>query len=383
MTSEPPTSPQPPAPGEPPAASGQPSPAQFNVAATLAHLRRLVTLDFEVFHALRDDRSQTFAALVVAVVAILLGGLGSWIWVEGQIPVASTGQTLWRLVLVGTLFTVIFWGIWLLVAQTILQKAFGLTTDRWAIVRTGGYAAAPAALMGLVLIQLDGIVFAIALIAIVAWVALSELALRAAVPDAHPTQIMRANLAGFFVFAVLVSISAFNWGFAGGPFLFAGGWDNYIGSYDYDIPNVSAQPSGGSSSGGSSSGGSSSGGSSSGGSSSGGSTAASTAADDAVADFIAVLEEVADALADIKTVEDADQLAAEMPEIIADLSDVSVTLSAFTPEELARATDLHERRFEQVSNRLDAEVARVVAIEGVDQSSFGFFAQALANIPQP
>ena len=359
MTNEPPTSPPPPAAGEPPAASGQPSPAQFNAAATVAHLRRLVTLDFDVFDALRDDRSQTFAALVVAVVAILLGGLGSWIWVEGQIPVASTGQTLWRLVLVGTLFTVIFWGIWLLVAQTILQKAFGLTTDRWAIVRTGGYAAAPAALMGLVLIQLDGIVFAIALIAIVAWVALSELALRAAVPDAHPTQIMRANLAGFFVFAVLVSISAFNWGFAGGPFLFAGGWDNYIGSYDYDIPNVSAQPSGDSSSGG------------------------STAADDAVADFIAVLEKVADALADIKIVEDADQIAAEMPEIIADLSNVGVALSAFTPEELARATDRHERRFEQVSDRLDAEVERVVAIEGVDQSSFGFFAQALANIPLP
>jgi hypothetical protein len=36
----------------------------------------------------------------------------------------------------------------LLVAQSILQKAFGCTTDRLAIVRTGGYAA----LMGLVLV---------------------------------------------------------------------------------------------------------------------------------------------------------------------------------------------------------------------------------------
>lgn len=269
-TGQPPATPAPAASEPPPAPStGEPSPASFDAAATLAHLRRLATLDFEVFEDLRDDRSQTFAGIVVAVVAILLAGIGSWIWVEGQIPVASTGQTLWRLVLVGTLLTTVFWGVWLLVAETMLQKVFGLATDRWAIVRTAGFAAAPAALMGLVLIQLDAIVFAIALIAIVSWVAISELALRAAVPEARPTQIMRANLAGFFVFAVLVSISAFNWGFAGGPFLFAGGWDNYIGSYGSS--DFSAQPADNS----------------------------SNAADEAVSNFIDTLEEVADALTEV------------------------------------------------------------------------------------
>jgi hypothetical protein len=352
---QPPATP-PPAASEPPPApsTGEPSPASFDAAATLAHLRRLATLDFEVFEDLRDDRSQTFAGIVVAVVAILLAGIGSWIWVEGQIPFASTGQTLWRLVLVGTLLTTVFWGVWLLVAETMLQKVFGLTTDRWAIVRTAGFAAAPAALMGLVLIQLDAIVFAIALIAIVSWVAISELALRAAVPEARPTQIMRANLAGFFVFAVLVSISAFNWGFAGGPFLFAGGWDNYIGSYGSS--DFSAQPADNSSS----------------------------AADEAVSNFIDTLEEVADALAEVQTVDDAEEIAAETPEILADLTNVGIMLSTFSPEELARATERGEKRFEQVSDRLDAEIQRIQAIEGVAQSSFGlFFGPAFSGLALP
>jgi hypothetical protein len=34
----------------------------------------------------------------------------------------------------------------------MLRKVFGFTTDRWAIVRAGGYDAVPAVLMGLVLI---------------------------------------------------------------------------------------------------------------------------------------------------------------------------------------------------------------------------------------
>ena len=347
-TGQPPTTP-PPAASEPPPApsNGEPSPASFDAAATVAHLRRLATLDFEVFEDLRDDRSQTFAGIVVAVVAILLAGIGSWIWVEGQIPVASTGQTLWRLVLAGTVFTTVFWGVWLLVAETMLQKVFGLATDRWAIVRTAGFAAAPAALMGLVLIQLDPIVFAIALIAMVSWVAISELALRAAVSEARPTQIMRANLAGFFVFAVLVSISAFNWGFAGGPFLFAGGWDNYIGSYGSS--DFSARPAANPASDTSSS---------------GSSSTSSSAADDAVSNFIDTLEEVADALADLTT--------------------MGAQLSTFTPEELARATDHSEKRFEQISDRLDAEIQRIQAIEGVAQSSFGlFFGPAFSGLVLP
>ena len=376
MTNEPPTSPQPPAGNQPPAtagppvaveppSNGQPSPASFDVAATLRHLRRLVSLDFDVFDDLRDDRTQTFAAIVVAVVAILLAGIGGWIWVEGQLGSAvSTGQTLWRLVLVGTVLTTLFWGVWLLVAQTILQKGFGLTTDRWTIVRTSGYAAAPAALMGLVLIQLDALVFAIALIALVSWVALAELALRAAVPEARPTQIMRANLAGFFVFAVLVSISAFNWGFAGGPFLFAGGMENYLRGFSSAGLNFqpSAYPSNGSSP----------------------VSAGSSAAADAVEQFIAVLEEVADELSDVQTAEDADQIAADAPEIIAALSNISKDLLTFTTEELALATDQHEARFEKVANRLDAELARIEAIEGVDQSSFGLLiGQAFANFELP
>jgi hypothetical protein len=43
---------------------------------------------------------------------------------------------------------------------------------------------------------------------------------------------MRTDLASFFVFAVIVSIAAFNGAFAAVPLLFAGGWDDYIGSYD-------------------------------------------------------------------------------------------------------------------------------------------------------
>jgi hypothetical protein len=118
------------------------------------------------------------------------------------------------------------------------------------------------------------------------------------VPHARPTQ-LHVTLAGFFV-----SVSAFNWGFAGGPFLFAGGIDNYVRGYDSS--DFSARPSSSSST--------------------SGSSASSPAAEDAI--------------------EQAEQIVAEAPESIVDLTGISIALSSFTPEELVRATDRHEARFE-------------------------------------
>jgi hypothetical protein len=48
MTNQAPAAPQPPL-------NGEPSPAQFDAAATLKHVRRLVSLDIDVFEDLSND----------------------------------------------------------------------------------------------------------------------------------------------------------------------------------------------------------------------------------------------------------------------------------------------------------------------------------------
>ncbi|MQA00990.1 MAG: hypothetical protein GEU80_17025 [Dehalococcoidia bacterium] len=178
---------------------------QIDPGAILDRVMRLSRLDTSVFDEVRDREGETIPALIVMAVSIFLSSLGGFLWVMVEFDTDDAGWYLTRMVLLGTVFSIGLWLAWALIVQAIVAGA-NVTVDRMAVVRCMGYAAAPAALMVLMLVPT--LSFGIALVAVVAWFVLTNYAIAAAAPGASVSQVLRANLAGFAVWAIVLAILA-------------------------------------------------------------------------------------------------------------------------------------------------------------------------------
>lgn len=136
---------------------------------TFQRVLRLARLDTTVFDEVRDDANELIPSLVVAAVACLLAGLGSFLWWE---TVANTVSGFPRsqflnTVILGSAFLFASLYIGGVVAWVVLAQAFKVQADLGAVLRTFGYAAAPLALSLLMLIPILWPVFAIVPLALV------------------------------------------------------------------------------------------------------------------------------------------------------------------------------------------------------------------------
>lgn len=199
---------------------------QWDVGAAVERVRRLARFDTTVFDEVRDEPGQTLPAAAIVVAGVLLAALGGWLWLWIEFDGLDTGRIIIREFLIGTIFTVLMWAVWVLVVELVLVQAYGHEVSRGGLIRCMGYAAAPAALMLLVLIP--SLSFGIGLVALAAWWALSGHAIHAAVPTATPAQVSVANLAGFALFALVLSVLAHQAGMAPGVFVHAGGASEYF-----------------------------------------------------------------------------------------------------------------------------------------------------------
>ena len=189
--------------------------------ATLGRLRRLSRLDPSVFSEVRDDSTQSLAAVLVAVGAIVLSAVGGWLWLISEVDGLSTGRIVLREFFLGSLIAIGLWGLWIVAARTMLANVFRRPTSRGALFRTMGYATLPAA--GAILLVIPAVGFAAGLVSIVAWFAASNAAIESAAPDATRREVLVANTAGFTVFATLSAVLADAAGLA--PGFFARGAD--------------------------------------------------------------------------------------------------------------------------------------------------------------
>ena len=180
-------------------------PRQMDPGAILDRIMRLGRLDMTVFDEVRDEESETIPALIVMAVSILLSSIGAWLWLALEFSNLDHGEIFTRIVLLGTIFGIGLWLAWALIAQAVVAGA-NVSVDRMAVVRCMGYATAPAALMLLMLIP--ALSFGIGLVAMVAWFVLTNYAIAAAAPGASASQVLRANLAGFAVWAIVLAILA-------------------------------------------------------------------------------------------------------------------------------------------------------------------------------
>jgi hypothetical protein len=185
-------------------------------------LTRLVRLDTSVFTEVRNDPAATVPAVGVVVLSSLLAGIGGWIWWQVQdfgegLPDGT--ELLVESVLLGTIFSVALWIVWLLVAWVILAQLFRADADWQQMLRTMGLASAPFAIS--VLMFIPGLDFGIALISIGLMFALTAIAIQMTT-TASLSQVMLANAAGFAVWAIILGLLVTQDSpLAPGPFLYS------------------------------------------------------------------------------------------------------------------------------------------------------------------
>lgn len=170
---------------------------------------RIAKMDMTVFDEVKADAQQTIPAIVVAAISILIFGLGGWFWWMTtdykDISGLGVGDILLKSVILGGIISFGLWFAWIIVSYSVLTSVLKATSDVQMLIRTMGYASVGFAIGFLFLIPKLG--FAFGLGGLMATFALTNYAIQATT-TASPKQVMVANLAGFLVWALVLSLLA-------------------------------------------------------------------------------------------------------------------------------------------------------------------------------
>ena len=189
----------------------------MNINVLVERLMRLLRLDTSVFNDVRNDPAATVPSALVMVVSTLLAGIGGWLWWIFQ-DFGDNGEVFLESVILGSVFSIALWIVWLLVSWVVLSQLFREEADWQQMLRTMGMAGAPLALSFGMFIP--GISFGVALASIALLFGLTTTAIQATT-TADPARVLVANLAGFAVWGVVLSLLVTsNDYFAPGIFLF-------------------------------------------------------------------------------------------------------------------------------------------------------------------
>jgi hypothetical protein len=175
-----------------------------------------------VFDEVRTNPAATIPCALIAAGAILIGGVGGWVWwVLRDFP--ESGSILVHSTVIGSAIAVALWGLaWLGLVYVMLTQVFRARAYVEQLLRVMGLGMAPMALMGLMFIP--GISLAIGVAALAFTFALMCVAVSTAT-NAEPGHVLIANLVGFIVWASVLTLLATSGGselqpHAPGVFLF-------------------------------------------------------------------------------------------------------------------------------------------------------------------
>jgi hypothetical protein len=179
-----------------------PRDARLDIGILADRLQRLVRLDTTVFEEVRQDASATVPAILVVTGSTLLAGFGGWLWWLIQ-PYGDEGKVFFQSVIMGTIFSIALWIVWMLVAWVVLTQLFREDADWQQMLRTMGMASFPLALSFGIFIP--GVDLGIGLTSLVLLFGLTNIAIQAVTP-ANPAHVLVANVAGFAVWAIVLGL---------------------------------------------------------------------------------------------------------------------------------------------------------------------------------
>jgi hypothetical protein len=189
----------------------------MNANEILAVLRRVLLLDRTVFQQVRDDPGLTGPAAAGAAIAVLIAGLGAWLY--GQTVWDGVGFGFFDTVILGTLFTIILVMAGFGITYVVLIQALRIDIAPDALVRLLAVGHLPYALGLLVFFPDLGYAFGLLSILGVFWWTL--FALRSALPAASELKLAASVVAGMAVWmAIIPFISGSDNEFVTGVFVY-------------------------------------------------------------------------------------------------------------------------------------------------------------------
>lgn len=174
----------------------------MNFDIVMGRLMRLARLDTTVFDEVRMDPAATASSFIVAVAAAFAAGFGGWLaWMQ-EVDF-DKGRVLFQSFILGSIFAVALWLVWLGVVYVLLTTFFHERADPQQLIRTMGVAAAPLGLSFFLLIP--GITFGVGLASVALFFGLTNIAIQS-VTTADPAKVLIANAAGFTVWAIVLTL---------------------------------------------------------------------------------------------------------------------------------------------------------------------------------
>ena len=171
---------------------------------TFGRLWRLARFDLDVLDELRRDSGATVPALFVAICSMLLYGVGGWLWWVRD-DFSQAGDLFFKSVLIGTLFALVLWLVWLLVVYLVVLQVGRVMMPVDQLLRAAGFAATPLAL-GLLMV-VPGVSLGVGVLALGGWLLFTQSAVERCSPRAGGAATL-ANLVGFGVWLVVMSLLA-------------------------------------------------------------------------------------------------------------------------------------------------------------------------------
>lgn len=205
------------------------------VEQLLARIKRALSLEAQAFEEIRDDAAFTPLAAAVGAVAIILGGLGAFLWasVNADTDVAPFAET----VILGSIFTFLLWLAWVAVTYAVLSQFYHEQAAPDAVFRIFGLGVAPLALG--VLVFIPGLGFGFGLLSITLTFFLTFFGMRSAFPAINPLRLLISLTAGAAVFMlVLPLLSSHDNAFASGVFIFEVAEDIVEEIADFDVADI-------------------------------------------------------------------------------------------------------------------------------------------------
>lgn len=176
----------------------------MDVQQVLAWLKRLVYLDTRVFEEVRTNPTATIPSFLLMSLGMFLAGIGGWLWWMLQ-DFGSDSDILVHSALIGAVLAIVLWGVWLVIVYFLLSQVFRQRVYLEQLLRVMGLATAPIALMGLMFLPVVSFAVGLAALALVFGVTCVAISY---VCSANPAQILVANLAGFLVWAIALTVLA-------------------------------------------------------------------------------------------------------------------------------------------------------------------------------
>ncbi|MCY3559335.1 MAG: hypothetical protein OXH13_11945 [Chloroflexi bacterium] len=181
--------------------------------------RRLLAGDLSVLRDAARTESDNGPAAMVLVLGVLAASLGAWLWLVIESRGAVVGDSALRVMLLGSLASLVAWGLWTVLTWRALGVVFQVKVELRALARSMAVAGGFFVWQFFMIAGPAG--FAVGLVTTLAALLLAILAVRAAAPDADDRAAVISVGMGFAIYALALSMLADLAGVGSGIFVHA------------------------------------------------------------------------------------------------------------------------------------------------------------------